>query len=403
MPPARSSKGPAHVEIDPRAARTVLKGHPWVWREAVRKAPSSLALGEPVVVHARDLPFVGYGLWDPQSPIALRIYSRMPQEPFGTHTIAEAIERAAGLRDTLFDGATTAYRVCNGEGDRVPGVVIDRYDTVAIVRFDGEAIAAWQEELLASIWKILEPRGVRSLGLRGSGKSPSVTTISGRPVPDSIEVAEHGMLMIVDLLHGQKTGAFLDQRENRLRVREMSDGLRVLNLFSYAGGFSCAAALGNASHVTSVDLAQAAHAAAQKTFERNKLRAAAHSFVTADAFSWLEQAARKKLTFDLVISDPPSFAPNEKSVARALGAYRKLHQACAKVLAPGGILCASSCSSHVDMESFLQTLDDEALGPDRFVVSGAFGPPEDHPSPAAWSEGRYLKFVVLRECSGRES
>jgi len=203
----------------------------------------------------------------------------------------------------------------------------------------------------------------------------------------------------VDLAHGQKTGAFLDQRENRRRVRELSRGRRVLNLFSYAGGFSCAAALGGATHVTSVDLAQGAHAAAQKSFELNGLRAADHAFVTADAFAWLEQAARRGQVFDLVISDPPSFAPNEKSAGRALGAYRKLHQACAAVTAPGGILCAASCSSHVDMESFLETLDDDALGAERFVMCGAWGPPEDHPTPAAWAEGRYLKFVALRDRS----
>lgn len=394
----RNAKAPASVEIDPRAARAILRGHPWVWRDAVRKAPSSLGLGEPVVVRARDIPFVGYALWDPSSPIALRIYARTPQEPFGIDTIARGIERAAALRDELFeDGTTSAYRVCNGEGDRVPGIVIDRYDTAAIVRLDGDAIGAWQEPLIEAIWRILRPRGIDGVGLRGMGRTPSVETLAGRPLPPTIEVVEHGMRMRVDLAHGQKTGAFLDQRENRRRVRELSRGRRVLNLFSYAGGFSCAAALGGATHVTSVDIAQGAHAAAQKSFDLNGLRAADHAFVTADAFAWLEQAARRGQAFDLVISDPPSFAPNEKSAGRALGAYRKLHQACAAVTAPGGILCAASCSSHVDMESFLETLDDDALGAERFVVWGAWGPPEDHPTPAAWAEGRYLKFVVLRD------
>src|SRR5262249_55188048 len=151
-------------------------------------------------------------------------------------------------------------------------------------------------------------------------------------------------------------------------------GRRTLNLFSYAGGFSIRAALGGASHVTSVDIASGAHATAQESFRLNDLDPAAHAFVTADVFVFLESAKKDGRRFDLVISDPPSFAPNEKSKPRALAAYRKLHRACVEVLAPGGLLCAASCSSHVDAELFLSTLDERATGR-PFRLLSLHGPP----------------------------
>jgi 23S rRNA (cytosine1962-C5)-methyltransferase len=204
------------------------------------------------------------------------------------------------------------------------------------------------------------------------------------------------MAMEVDLARGQKTGAFLDQRENRVRVRSLAAGRgRVLNLFSYAGGFSIAAALGGAAEVTSVDVAAGGHASAQRSFRANGLDPSAHAFVTADVFAFLDRSKAKGDRFDLVISDPPSFAPSERAKPRAISAYRRLHGAAAAVLAEGGVLCAASCSSHVTMEDFLATLDDAALGRGDLAAREVHGQPEDHPTLAAWPEGRYLKLVVL--------
>jgi 23S rRNA (cytosine1962-C5)-methyltransferase len=209
-------------------------------------------------------------------------------------------------------------------------------------------------------------------------------------------VKERGVQMEVDLARGQKTGAFLDQRENRARVRALAaGGKRVLNLFSYAGGFSVAAALGGAQRVTSVDSAAAAHATAQRTFRANSVDPGAHAFVSADVFAFLEQARARGDRYDLVISDPPSFAPSERAKPKAISAYRRLHAAAAGVLAEGGLFCAASCSSHVSLEDFAATLDDAALGRDDLRLLAVFGQPEDHPTLPAWFEGRYLKFVIL--------
>jgi 23S rRNA (cytosine1962-C5)-methyltransferase len=167
-----------------------------------------------------------------------------------------------------------------------------------------------------------------------------------------------------------------------------------LNLFSYAGGFSLRAALGGATRVTSVDIAANAHATAQSSFRLAGVDPSKHAFVTADAFAFLASAKKRGDAWDLIVSDPPSFAPSEKSLARALSAYRALHRACVDVLAPNGIFCASSCSSHVDAERFASTLDDAAISA-PLRMTALHGAPADHPTLPAWSEGRYLKFAVL--------
>ena len=274
----------------------------------------------------------------------------------------------------------------------MPGVVVDRYADVAILRLDGAAIEAHLGALVDALWERLTARGVRTLARKQRGAK--LETLRGDAAPARVSVCEHGMPFWVDLEDGQKTGAFLDQRETRARVRGMAAGLRVLNLFSYAGGFSLAAALGGAKSVTSVDIAAAAHKTAQDSFRLAGVDPSAHRFAAADAFAWLASAAARGDAFDLVISDPPSFAPNEKAVPRALHSYRDLHRACARLVAPGGRFCASSCSSHVGMEAFLSTLDDETVGGSLRVLE-IFGSPSDHPSLPIFPEGRYLKFVVL--------
>ncbi len=393
----------ARIEIDQRSAKAVVKGHPWIWRNAIRQAPKRLTAGTPVSVFDGSQKFVAHGLWDPSSPIAIRVYGRIEDEPLGLGGLTSSVLRAADARAGLFDPAdTNAYRLCNGEGDRVPGVVLDRYGSVVVARFDGDAIRAWSEDLIEALWPALSRRGVTSIAIRSPSRgSAQVHTAAGEPMPNAVVVVEHGIRMMVDLARGQKTGAFLDQRENRRRVRAMGAGARVLNLFSYSGGFSCAAVLGGASHVTSVDLAHGAHTAAQETFRLNGLDPFHHTFVTSDVFSFLDHAHERNERFDLVISDPPSFAPSEKSLPKALRAYRRLHQACTRVVARGGTLCAASCSSHVTLEAFLSTMDEETLGGRGFRVTECFGQPADHPTVPGWSEGRYLKFVVLSESKPR--
>ena len=372
------------------------RGHPWVYREAFVRAPD-LASGSVVTLVDEEDVHLGVGLYDAQSPIATRVFTH--EGPLDQRSLLARLEQAFRRRDTFISPNTTAYRLCNGEGDHLPGMVIDKYGHVAVVRLDGDHLTTWLEALVPNLAKALATRGITSLALRRARDEVGdkrTRTLAGDEPPDRLIVYEHGMAMEVDLAHGQKTGAFLDQRDNRARIRSLGQGrARVLNLYSFAGGFSVAAALGGAKHVTSVDIASAAHASAQRSFRENKLDPTAHSFVTADAFAFLDAAARRGDRFDLIVSDPPSFAPNEKTKPRALGAYRKLHGALARVLDRGGVLCAASCSSHVTTEEFVGTLDQHTLERDDLSLVAIHGHAPDHPTLPAWSEGRYLKMVVL--------
>ncbi len=391
------SRASPRILLSRAAADSVRRGHPWVWRRAILRGDAGLAEGTEVALVEGDGSPIAHGIYDPESPIAIRVWT-VADQPIGDDVLGDRIDRAFAVRLRLFaNGETDAYRLLNGEGDRMPGFVLDRYGAVAILRADGAAAESWIARVCSGLELALRAAGVASLAVKGGRRAGdgALTSVFGPPVPSTVRVKEHGVPFIVDLAKGQKTGAFLDQRENRRRVAGMARGRTVLNLFSYAGGFSLHSALGGAVRVTSVDLAAAAHATAQESFALAGNDPASHDFVTADAFAFLATAKAQGRKWDLVISDPPSFAPSERALPRALSAYRALHRACTLVLAPGGTFCASSCSSHVDAVAFASTLDDAALGRNDLRILEMFGPPADHPTLASWPEGRYLKFAVL--------
>ena len=396
----------AKVIVNRHGVEAVRRGHPWIFRSAMGQLSSRPQDARIVqIVSERDEP-VGCGVLDPESPIAVRVWGVGAQAVLDASVFAERLTRAIELRRELFaDGTTTAYRLLNGEGDRTPGFVIDRYDDVAVIRIDGDAARAVAPILTRDLERILRDAGITTLIERTSQRSDkseakSITVRFG-PERVSVRVSEHGVPFVVDVVRGQKTGAFLDQRENRRRIGELVArrksaglGVRVLNLFSYTGGFSQRAALAGGT-VTSVDVAANAHGTAQESFKLAGIELAKHTFVTADAFAWLADQKKKGHTWDVVISDPPSFAPSERAKPNAISAYRALHKACADVLAPGGTFVAASCSSHVSAEDFLTTLDDIALGRSDLRLVDLFGPPPDHPTLPSFPEGRYLKLALL--------
>jgi 23S rRNA (cytosine1962-C5)-methyltransferase len=310
--------------------------------------------------------------------------------------LAKRLDAAFARRARLLDERTNAHRLVHGEGDGIGGVIVDRYGSVFVVEAEGGA-TAHVEPLTDALWQRGQSLGVTTIlfkQTRATGPE-KVEVLRGTRVDEPLVVLEHGTPFEVDVLHGQKTGTFLDQRENRQIVRRLASGRRVLNLFSYAGGFSIQAALGGARHVTSVDIAGKAHATASRNVKLAGLTADLFSFVTADCFTWLEGAKKRGETYDLIICDPPSMAPSEKALAKATKAYRDLHAGCIELLAEGGVFCAASCSSHMHLDRFLETLDTRALGTRELSIVQVAGAPPCHPLKAAFTEGAYLKFVVM--------
>ena len=368
--------------------RALRDGHPWVYRDAIEgQAPP----GAVTTLLDRKGRFLGRGIAD-RGPIALRVWTTT-DEPLDARLVTARVQRAEALRGSLPLGDTTAWRVLNGEGDRTPGVVADRYGTdegtFVVVRLDGAVGSVdWLVDAVASA---LTSDGVMVKRTRGA----EVQHHSGSAPPERAAVRERGMTLLADLRRGQKTGLFLDHRESRARVRALSKSRRVLNLYGYTGGFSVAAGLGGATRVTTVDIAAPAIAMAEATWAANDLPGV-HRAVAEDARAFLDRDGER---WDLVVADPPSFAPNEKSKKAALEAYEALHAACLARLSRGGLYLAASCSSHVTHEDFLGTLRSgarKARVPLQILERN--GAPADHPRLAAFPEGDYLKVILARPC-----
>jgi 23S rRNA (cytosine1962-C5)-methyltransferase len=383
--------------------RALHRGTPWVYRDSLASVPEARD-GDIVLVVGKDGRPIGRGFFTGDAPIAVRMLTTERTDDVGA-LVRSRLEGALSLRsDLVREGETTAFRWVNGEGDRLPGLHVDVYGSYASVFFDGGGARAFYLglELPALLLELGSSLGLSSVVervRRADAERGTVRALVGSAPAGEIEVLEHGLAFGVDLIHGQKGGLFLDQRDNRVRVGALAGGCRVLNLFGYTGGFSLHAALGGATHVTTVDSSRAAIEAARKNLARNaaKLGRAAETaeFVVADAFEFLTQAARRGDRYELVISDPPSFAPNERAKVAALASYRRLHALCVSVVAPGGVLCAASCSSHVGEAEFLRTVSDGSRDAGRtFTLREVHGAAGDHPVLPEFPEGRYLKFAM---------
>ncbi|MFW6051774.1 MAG: class I SAM-dependent rRNA methyltransferase [Myxococcota bacterium] len=388
-------RGELRIRLRKPLERVLAEGHPWVYRDALERHDA--APGTPVTVLDRRGRFAGRG-WADAGPIAVRVVTTR-DEPLDAALLGRRVRAAAMLRTRVVPPDTSAYRLLHGEGDRLPGVVVDVYDRHAVLELDGLAPGAWRPTLREVLGPTLAERGVRTLLDRSDGSRHR--TSDGQPeegpTPAPVEVREHGMRLWVDLVQGQKTGLFLDHRESRRRVRELAAGQRVLNLYGYTGGFSAAAGLGGAARVTTVDQARPALELADATWRSNALDTTLHRTVAADVPAFLQERRRGRTPWDLIVCDPPSFAPNEASVPKAVAAYRRLHASCLGQLSPGGLYLAASCSSHVDRAAFDQTLREGARSARRVVqVLERWGAPADHPRLAAFPEGDYLKVTLCR-------
>lgn len=381
------------------AARVRL-GHPWIYADALARPSRQPPAGAAIDVVDRRGAFLARGFYDPDGPIAVRVLTRDRDEPLGRALVARRVARACALRRLAADRLQgDALRLLHGEADGVPGFVLDLYAGQGVVRFDGAAAeAAWSPHVREVVavcraegYPIERVWGRPSEGRRGAGRA-----LLGDAPAGPVIVREGPARYEVDVVRGQKTGYFLDQRENRALVGRLAAGADVLNLFAYTGGFSIMAALGGARRVTTVDASAPAIETARRNLALNGLATAAHELVTADVFAFLEDAARRGRRWDLVVCDPPSFAPSERTRPAALAAYRELNRAVAGVVAPGGLLATASCSSHVGPAEFTAAVA-AGLGAAGRIgrVLDARGAAADHPTLPAFPEGRYLKFLLV--------
>jgi 23S rRNA (cytosine1962-C5)-methyltransferase len=393
----------AELRLQKDLARHLRAGHPWVFRKAIERAPKGLAPGAIVDV-TDDGRFVARGYFDPHSAISVRILTREPAEAIDAAFWRRRIARALALRAELVRG-TTGLRLVHGESDGLPGVVADRYDRFAVLKLYSAGLVPHRADVVEALRSEVE-------GLAGvygrdeiprdddeeEGGAPAGRVLWGAEPPERIEIDEHGMRLLVDVRRGQKTGHFLDQRENRRMVRDLARGRpEALNLFGYTGGFSVAAALGGTRHVVTVDVDQDAIALARENFRANGLDPADHAFAAEDAFEILARYKREGRRFDLVVCDPPAFAKSQRAVDAAVAGYASLNRAALAVVAPGGLLVTASCSARVSVEQFTDAVKEAAFKArvDLQLV-GETRQPADHPVSLQFREGRYLKCLVLR-------
>jgi len=385
------------VTLQPGRERPVRAGHPWIFSRAIASGLEGAEPGEPVEVRSAGGAFVAAGYGNPRTTIAVRVLT-LEEEPVDGRLVRRRVDEALALRRATLPAALTAHRILNGEGDRLPGVVADRYCEFVVCQFLTAGAARLAPAVVEALQETLAPAGIYERsegGVRAEEGIPGARgVLAGIEPPPRIFIDENGARYLVDVLHGQKTGFFLDQREGRARVRALATGRRVLNTFAYTGGFAIAAGLGGATKVVSVESSRPALELADAAWGENRLDPAVAEFVQADVFEYLHGTRDR---FDLVVLDPPPFVRRRRDVEAGLRGYRDVNLQAFRHLAPGGWLFTSSCSQHLSRAAFREVVAAAAADAGRQpVIVAELGHPPDHPVAAAHPEGEYLKSLVLR-------
>jgi 23S rRNA (cytosine1962-C5)-methyltransferase len=388
------------------AAETIIRsGHPWLFADSVSDQNRAGTTGELAVIYDRRDRFLALGLFDPDSPIRVRILHRGEPEQIDESWWTQRLCQSIGRRTRLFDHCTTGYRLINGESDGWPGLVLDRYEATLVLKLYtpvwfpklNDLIKLVQDQLSPSRLVLRLSRNIQAAARETWNRSDG-EVLAGAPVLEPITCLENGLRFEADVVRGQKTGFFLDQRENRRRVEALGKGKSTLNAFSFTGGFSVYAARGGAPAVTDLDISGHALDGSERNFKLNDsdpaVRACRRESIRADAFEWLEHSPSSR-KFGLIILDPPSLAKREAERRRAIGAYRALAASAILRLARGGVLVASSCSAHVSAEEFFEYVRKAAAhsrpGFREIETTGHAG---DHP--ATFPEAHYLKAIYLQ-------
>ena len=378
--------------VSAKGARRWQNGHPWIYRSDVIERPSTPAGA--VRVHDQRGKPIGVALWSPSSEISLRMVDRHPtaqlDDAWWRKRIGAAIERRSGL-----DSVASAYRLIHGEADACPSLVCDRYDRWLVVQLMSAGLEAFRDQIVNALEAIVRPAGIlarNDVPLRSKEQLPIGVEVLRGDVPDEIEVSEHGIRFLAAPRHGQKTGAFLDQRENRTLIGSLARG-RALDCFSYHGSFALHLAR-NADSVVALDVSADALARAGENCARNNITNV--ELVEADTFDYLRERQTAGDRFDTIVLDPPAFAKNKAALPAALRGYKDINLRAMRLLAPGGLLFTASCSFHLTKPLFLEMLHDAAADSGRrLALRTITGQPIDHPEVLTIPETGYLKGALI--------
>jgi 23S rRNA (cytosine1962-C5)-methyltransferase len=391
------------------AQKSIHSGHPWVFAKSILEQNRQGKAGEIAVIYDKKNKFLAAALYDPESPIRARILQARHPKPIDEAWWAAQLESAIAKRAGLFDEETTGYRMINGESDGWPGLVLDRYEDTLVLKLYTAAWLPHLSEMAGLIAKRLLmgvqaqkrlvlrlSRNIQTLALDRLGKQDG-EIVFGPALKDSVIFRETGLRFEADVLRGQKTGFFLDQRENRRKVGVLASGRSLLNVFSFSGGFSLYAARGGATSVADLDISNHALESGRRNFRLNSnipaVRGCRRDEIKADAFKWLERKPEER--FGMIVLDPPSLAKREAERAGAVRAYARLAEQAIAHLAPGGILVACSCSAHVTVNEFFDAVSRSVRRTGRkFKEIERTGHAPDHP--ASFKEAEYLKAIYLQ-------
>lgn len=391
------------ASLKPRREESLLNGHLWIFSGALQQRPHWIEPGGLVDVKSATGDFVARGYYNPNTDIAIRILTRDIEESIDEEFMRRRIRSAVALRQVFDPDRTNTYRLVNAEGDGLPGLIVDRFAEVLVVQIH---TAGMEQMRSLVIDALVEEAGTRGILMRNDSQSRRREGLEGEGpevvyggVPTQVAVRENGVLFLVDPWQGQKTGFFLDQRDKREALRKYAAHAgRILNCFSYTGGFSVYAALSNPNaHITSVDISTQAIEGAREQFMLNGIEPNTHKFLIADVFDYLGQAQKDGELFDVVVLDPPAFAKTKDARSQALKAYRRLNTLGMEVLQPGGILLTCSCSGFIGMDDLLGAVSLAAQRLQRPVqLLETYTHGVDHPIHLAMPETSYLKAIFCK-------
>jgi len=397
MSASSTAAAAGQIVLRRREEKRILAGHCWVFSNEIERTDGTPAAGSVVAVTRADGKHVGYGLYNPKSLIAVRIFSRK-DSAIDAALLRDRLSRAAALRERLYPGGD-GCRLLHGESDGLPGLIVDRYADVLALQTLSLGMDLIKDRIADVLQEIFSPSAIverNESALREYEGLPRISGILRGALPPVVTIHESDLAFEVDPLKGHKTGFYFDQRENRAAIRRFAPGARALDVYCHDGAFALHAARAGAREVVGIDVAEEALSRARRNAEVNGL-ASACRFEAADApeaLRLLHEAAEK---FDLIVLDPPSFTRSKKAVAAARRGYVDVNRRAIRILTRGGILATSSCSHHITDETFLECVQEAALGVDRTLRLLEWrSQAPDHPVLPAMPETRYLKFALLQ-------